>query len=139
MNSRVGKALPPPPHYTENETLSATNAGRYNARLFLASILWILAFPLAAQNQRFDWGNFSFSLSPKVLKDGSITDISLGYQYAASNATGNLRLRFSNATKNEPLDEMVPDSLNAIEDSTFAVFLTPFEYAFFNSPRVQLK
>jgi hypothetical protein len=31
-----------------------------------------------AQNKWYDLGNFSFSLSPKILKDGSITDIGVG-------------------------------------------------------------
>jgi hypothetical protein len=99
-----------------------------------AAALWILAIPLAAQNHE----SFSFSLSPKVLKDGSITDMSLGYQYTPS-STGNVRFRLANTAKNEQFDETVPDSINAIEDQTIALFLTPFEFAFFNRPRVQLK
>jgi hypothetical protein len=101
-------------------------------------ILWILAIPLSAQSERFELGNLSFSLSPKVLKDGSITDVSFGYQYTP-NSAGMLRLRFSNTSKNEQFDETVPDSLNAAESSAFEVFLTPFEYAFINKGGVQLK
>ncbi|MDR1030959.1 MAG: hypothetical protein LBL76_08835 [Treponema sp.] len=104
------------------------------AKSLFAAVLWILAVPLATQSQE----KFSFSLAPKVLKDGSITDISLGYHYTPKSA-GNVRLRFSNTAKNEQFDETVQDSINAVEDKTFALFLTPFEFAFFNRPRVQLK
>jgi hypothetical protein len=64
--------------------------------------------------------------------------MSLGYQYTP-NSAGNVRLRLANTAKNEQFDETVPDSINAIEDQTFALFLTPFEFAFFNQPSVQLK
>jgi hypothetical protein len=101
-------------------------------------VIWILAFPLSVQNQQLDMGRLSFSLSPKVLKDGSIIDTSLGFQYTAHSA-GNARLRFSNTAKNEQFDETVPDSLIASESSVFELFLTPFEYAFLNAESVQLK
>jgi hypothetical protein len=84
------------------------------------------------------WGTLLFLCPPKVLKDGAVTDVSLGYQYT-SNSAGNVRSRFSNTAKNEPFDETVSDSINAIEDSTFGVFLTPFEYARLNRPSVQVK
>jgi hypothetical protein len=101
--------------------------------------MWTLAaIPLAAQNQSFGNGNLSFSLSPKVLKDGSILDAALGWHYTANRA-GTLRLRFSTTAKNEQFDETVPDSLVAIEDSRFETFLTPFEYALLNKPSVQIK
>jgi hypothetical protein len=93
---------------------------------------------LAAQNQSFGNGNFSFSLSPKVLKDGSILDAALGWRYTA-NSAGTLRVRFSTTAKNEQFDETVPDSLVAREDSMFETFLTPFEYAILNKPSVQFK
>jgi hypothetical protein len=51
-------------------------------------------------------------LSPKVLQDGSIIDVSLGYRYASNNA-GNVRLRFSHIAKSEQFDETVTDSLVA--------------------------
>jgi hypothetical protein len=117
-----------------NKALCIIIAARITRRTLFTAALWILAMPLVAQNQE----NFSFSLSPKVLKDGSITDLSLGYQYTP-NSAGNVRLRLSNTAKNEQFDETVPDSINAIEDQTLALFLTPFEFAFFNEPSVQLK
>lgn len=113
-------------------------AARVKRHAIFVIILWIFGFPLSAQNQRFGLGNLSFSLSPKVLKDGSITDVSFGYTYAPHSA-GLLRLRFSNTSENEQFDETVPDSLNASESSAFEVFLTPFEYAFLNKERIQLK
>jgi hypothetical protein len=131
-------------HCTEGRAFSfpviafiATSVKRHAAPLFVA-VLWMAAFPLAAQNQGFSFGNFSFSLSPKVLEDGSITDAYFGYQYIP-NIAGSLRLRFSNTAKNEQFDELVPDSIVAIEDETFELFLMPFEYALLDSPSIQLK
>ncbi|MDR1251360.1 MAG: hypothetical protein LBK62_04245 [Treponema sp.] len=80
-----------------------------------------------AQSQYVDIGRFFFSLSPKVLEDGSITDMSLGYSYTEKYA-GELRFRFSNETKNEQFDETIPDSLNAIEERDLEVFFLPIEY-----------
>jgi hypothetical protein len=80
-----------------------------------------------AQNQRSDIGRFSFSLTPKILKDGNITDFALGYDYTEK-YFGELRLRFSNMAKNEQFNETVPDSLNAIDESSFEIFLTSFNY-----------
>ncbi|MDR0786116.1 MAG: hypothetical protein LBE74_09615 [Treponema sp.] len=138
-NSRGGKAYPVPQRKTRRQT-SATHfrVKRLIPPYLLSVIVCALAAAMPLSAQGFTLGSLSFSLSPKVLKDGSITDLSLGYQYAP-NVAGNLRFRFSNTAKNEQFDETVPDSLVAVDDQTFALFLTPFEYAFLNSPSVQLK
>ncbi|MDR0784796.1 MAG: hypothetical protein LBE74_02795 [Treponema sp.] len=94
--------------------------------------------PLSAQNQSFALGRLSFFLSPKVLKDGSITDASLGFQYTP-NSGGILRVRYSNRANNDQFDETVPDSLVAASTESVEVFLTPFEYAFLNRPSAQIK
>ncbi|MDR1219255.1 MAG: hypothetical protein LBK73_06540 [Treponema sp.] len=122
MNSNIDKA----PRRLGNRALCAIKP-------LFAAAFWTLAIPLAAQAQE----RLSFSLSPKVLKDGSIIDMSLGCHYTPQIA-GNVRLRFSNATRNERFDETA-DSLNVVEDQTFALFLTPLEFALFNRPSVQLK
>lgn len=99
-------------------------------------LLAILPPSLFAQSQRFDFGRFSFALSPKVLKDGSITDLSFGYAYAEKYA-GTLRLRFSSEAKNEQFDETLPDSLNASDESGIEAFLIPFEYFFAKNARME--
>jgi hypothetical protein len=81
-------------------------------------------------------GRFSFSLSPKVLKNGSIIDMELGYEYTEKYA-GELHLRFSTETKNEQFDETIPDSLNAIDKSNFEVFLMPFRYFIIKRPHIK--
>ncbi|MDR0411239.1 MAG: hypothetical protein LBH75_04610 [Treponema sp.] len=95
MNSKIDKTYAPPsPLNIKRERRSLTNLSAVRTTPFFI-ILWTLALPLGAQDQHFNYGNFAFSLSPKVLEDGSITDASLGCQYTPS-STGSIRLRFSN-------------------------------------------
>lgn len=93
---------------------------------------------LFAQDQYFDIGRFSFFLTPKILKNGSITDFGLGYEYTEHFA-GELRLRFSTEVKNEQFDETIPDSLNAADENNFEVFLMPFEYFFVKKQRIRIR
>jgi hypothetical protein len=97
-----------------------------------------LSVTIFAQNQRFDISRFSFSLTPKVLKDGSITDFTLGYEYT-ENYSGELRLRFSNEAKNEQFAENVSDSLNAVDENRLEVFLMPFEYLLLKRQHIELQ
>jgi hypothetical protein len=92
-------------------------------------VLCVAPLTVYAQSQRSYIGRFSFSLAPKILKDGTITDFALGYDYTEK-YFGEIRLRFSNTAKNEQFDETVPDSLNAIDESSFEIFLTPLNYYF---------
>jgi hypothetical protein len=80
------------------------------------------------QNRRLPLGNFSFSLSPKILEDGSIIDIGAGLDYA-NRFRGELRFRNTITAKNEEAAN-VADSLNAVNENIFEVFFLPIEYAF---------
>jgi hypothetical protein len=109
-----------------------------NRKSLLAGIL-VALIPAGAfsQDQSFDFGRFSFFSSPKILKDGSITDVGLGYAYTERLA-GELRLSFSGESKNERFDEAVPDSLNAMTKNAFTVYLVPLEFFFIKSQRTRL-
>jgi hypothetical protein len=74
-------------------------------------------------NQRLGIGSFSFSLSPKIMKDGSITDINLGLAYTKA-WPGEIRSRNTAVSKNEELQDVV-DSLNAVSENIFEVFSCP--------------
>jgi hypothetical protein len=107
-------------------------------RLAIGMFMACISVPLFAQNEYGDFGPFSFFLTPKVLKDGSITELGLGYDYT-ERSSGELRLRFSNEAKNEQFDETVPDSLNAVDKSGFALFLIPYHHFFAKSPRIRFQ
>ncbi|MDR1902516.1 MAG: hypothetical protein LBQ88_09585 [Treponema sp.] len=89
-----------------------------------------------AENQRFSIGNFNFSLSPKILKDGSITDIGLGLAYTDA-WSGEVRFRNTSVSKNEEFQD-VADSLNAVNESIFEVFFLPAQYSFVKTPAMRL-
>jgi hypothetical protein len=111
-----------------------------NIRGWLAAGILGVGIPLTAfaQSQNFGNDRFSFSLTPKVLRNGSITDVALGYAYT-ENSSGELRLRFSNEAKNEQFDETVPDSLNAIDEKSIEVFLMPFKYLLVKNPFIEFQ
>ncbi|MDR1400437.1 MAG: hypothetical protein LBJ41_10980 [Treponema sp.] len=102
------------------------------------ALLLLCLCPLCAytQNTQLSIGSFSFSLSPKILEDGSITDIGLGLDYA-DRLKGELRFRNTISSKNEEIAD-VADSLNAVNEKLFEVFFLPIEYAFVKSPSVRL-
>jgi len=105
-------------------------------RNFVRSLIFFIIFastPVFAENTRFDFGNFFISLSPRILEKGSMTDIALGYRYTEKDA-GELHLRFSKEDKNEEFDiDGVTDSLNALSENNFEVFLLPIEHVFIRS------
>jgi hypothetical protein len=85
----------------------------------------VLAFP---QDKTVNLGSFNFFLSPKILEDGSITDFGFGLAYNDSWG-GELRFRYTAIEKNEEIPG-TEDSLNAINEKFFEVFLLPAEYRF---------
>jgi hypothetical protein len=101
------------------------------ASLLFFSIFLLFVSPLVfSQDQKFSFGNMYFEVSPKILEDGSITDINIGYRYTEKYA-GDLRLRFSKESKNEEIElDEVKDSLNTVNNSNTEVYLLPFEYYF---------
>jgi hypothetical protein len=102
--------------------------------LWLAVFLGFLPFIGYTQQKDFSLGNFSFSLSPKVLETGTITEFALGYAYTDQFA-GDLRLRYTTIAQNEDLLG-VDDSLNAVNEKIFEIFLLPMEYRFLINPEI---
>jgi hypothetical protein len=92
------------------------------------TVLLLLPIFAHAQNTSLDFGNFSFSLTPRILKDGSITDLSLAMLYSDSFGV-ELRLRSTQISKNEEISG-ADDSLNAINETIYEVFALPFQYRF---------
>jgi hypothetical protein len=90
-----------------------------------------------AENQGVDLGRFGFSLSPKILKDGSITDTGLNVAYTDT-WSGEVRLRNTAVSKNEELQD-VADSLNAVNENIFEVFFLPAQYHFFKTPAMRIR
>jgi hypothetical protein len=78
-----------------------------------------------------------FSINPKLLEDGSMTDMSLGYDYNDT-WTSELKVRFTKESWYEPLDESFDSSLNAVDDSSYEFFLFPAEYFFIKDLSVDL-
>jgi hypothetical protein len=88
-----------------------------------------------AENQSFDIGRFSFSLSPKILEDGSIIDTSLGLAYTKA-WSGEIRFRNTAISKNEELQDAA-DSLNAVNENIYEVFFLPAHYSFIKTPALR--
>lgn len=103
----------------------------------------VIFCPIAAYSQNmdsaaelFDFGKMFFSVSPRILENGSITDINLGYRYT-ENLSGKLHFRFSSEDKNEEFDiEGVQDSLNAFSEKNYEFFLLPFEVSFLRNKTI---
>ncbi|MDR0759201.1 MAG: hypothetical protein LBF74_03725, partial [Treponema sp.] len=104
----------------------------------LYALLLLCLCPLCAytQNTQLSIDNFSFSLSPKILEDGSITDIGVGLDYA-DRLGGELRFRNTLSSKNEEIAG-VADSLNAVNEHIFEAFFLPLEYSFVKSSSARL-
>jgi len=100
---------------------------------------FILFFVLTAypETSRFDINRVSFFISPKILNDGSITDIGIGFNYT-KNLFGNLRFRSTMISKNEELQD-VSDSLNTVNEKVYDFYLTPIEYHFLNTSNTNFK
>jgi len=96
----------------------------------------VIPFYVCAENQIVDLGRFNFSLSPKILKDGSITDIGLGIMYTDT-LGGELRFRNTNISKNEELLG-VSDSLNAVTENSFELFILPIKYYVYKTASFRL-
>jgi hypothetical protein len=88
------------------------------------------------QNHDVNFGDFYFSLSPKILKYGTINDLTFGYNYTKS-LTSELRLRFSYVTKKEQFDKTLPDSLNIIEENNIETFFIPLKYYFIKNSYIE--
>jgi len=92
------------------------------------AVLFLLPMLAYAQGTSFNFGDFSFSLTPRILEDGSITDLSLGMIYSEPFG-GEIRLRNTQTAKNEEIPD-TDDSLNAIKETIYELFVLPFQYRF---------
>jgi len=90
--------------------------------------LILLLLPFFTHAQTLDFGNFSFSLTPRILEDGSIIDLSLGMMYS-EHFGGEIQFRNTQTAKNEEISG-ADDSLNAIKETIYEVFVLPFQYRF---------
>jgi len=96
-------------------------------RIFLALLL--LPLCVYAQDEEpvsFMFGNISFSLTPRILEDGSMTDFSFGMMYSGSMGL-DIQLRGTQIAKNEEIGG-TDDSLNAIKETVYEVFVLPVQY-----------
>jgi hypothetical protein len=99
----------------------------------------VLLWPVQSysQTRNLSLGDFSFFLSPKILKDGSITDLGFGLRYSGD-WSGELRLRNTITSKNEELSG-VADSLNAVNENILEVFFLPLQYTFLQTGKTRLR
>jgi hypothetical protein len=112
---------------------------RRNHIPFLGFLIIFSPVVAYSQNVDFDFGKIFFSVSPRILENGSITDITLGYRYTEK-FSGKLHFRFSNEDKNEEFDiEGVVDSLNAVSEKNYEFFLLPIEINFLQNVTANLR
>jgi len=97
----------------------------YKTLILLALLVPALAYG-QSEGSAFDFGNISFALTPKVMEDGSITDISLGLVYNEI-LGGDYRYRSTIVSKNEEFPDL-SDSLNARNEKTYEAFILPVGY-----------
>ncbi|MDR2446552.1 MAG: hypothetical protein LBD58_04590 [Treponema sp.] len=79
-----------------------------------------------AQEQKVGIGDFGFSFAPKILKEGSITDLGFSLKYT-ERLSGAIHFRYTAIAKNEELFG-VADSLNAVNNHIFETFFLPIQY-----------
>jgi hypothetical protein len=114
------------------------NAG-INTKSVIRSFVFLFffsTFVAFSESNRFDIERLSFSVSPKILKDGSITDSDLEWGYSDA-LYGKVHFRFTTTSKNEEFENLT-DSLNATKENVYEVFLLPIEYYFFGMPKTGL-
>ena len=91
----------------------------------------LCTFMVFAQEQEFNFGNLNIFLIPRILADGSITDFGFGFTYS-ERWSGDLDLRYTAIAKNEELQD-VSDSLNAVKENNFKIFLMPGNFRILNT------
>lgn len=96
----------------------------------LFNLLLLLPYLIFAEGQLFELNKFNFVSSHKILEEGSITDMGLGFAYTQT-LSGELRYRSTKTAKNEELDGTA-DSLNAVNETIYEFFLSPVKYRFDN-------
>jgi hypothetical protein len=94
------------------------------------ALLIFLLLPCFAysEGKPLDLGNASFFLDAKIAEDGSITDVGLGLSYSGVWG-GEIRGQAAKTSKNEELDDPdVADSLIAVNETVYELFLLPIQY-----------
>ena len=94
-------------------------------------IFVIVPFSVFAQEHTSYFKNLTIFLTPRILADGSITDFGIGLAYSEK-WRGDLNLRYTAIAKNEELQN-VDDSLNAVKDNIFEIFLLPGKFKILNT------
>jgi hypothetical protein len=84
---------------------------------------------------KFNLGRISFSMTPKILENGTLTDYSLGYRYAERFAV-ELRTRFTEESYNAPLYEDMK-SLVATDNTVYEFFILPLRYYFYKNAQMK--
>ena len=80
------------------------------------------------EGMSLDFGVVNFFMDTKIMEDGSIFSIGLGLNYS-KNWGGEVRGKFEKTAKNEEIDDpFVSDSLIAVNESIYEVFLLPVQY-----------
>ena len=110
------------------------------------TFLWVWIFfaflrpvYIFSEDTELDLGKLFFSVSPRILENGTITDIGFGYRYNEKYSQ-RLNFSFSNESKNEEFkSEGVEDSLNARTEKNYELFLFPVELTFLRSSVTELK
>jgi hypothetical protein len=90
----------------------------------IALFFFLLSLSLYAQESFFE--RIFFSVTPRLIQNGSILDASLGFRYT-DRLAGELRFRRTESSGNEAF-ENVKDSLNALNSTIYEVYLLPLEY-----------
>jgi len=99
-------------------------------------ILLLAPLFVHAQNTSLDFGKFSFSLTPRILQDGSITDLSLGMNYSDS-LGGEIQFGNTQIARNEEIPG-ADDSLNAVKETIYEISFLPVQYRFLQKPNFKL-
>jgi hypothetical protein len=87
----------------------------------------------------FDFGKLFFSVSPRPLEGGFITDMTVGYRYA-ENTQGKVRFRSMSEDNIDTIDvDSIESSQNASRKENFEVLLFPFERLFQTGEAANLK
>jgi hypothetical protein len=102
--------------------------------VFLYGIgLALISNPGYAQEAGANLGNFGFTFAPKILKEGSITDLGFNLKYT-DRLSGAVNFRYTAITENTELLDAA-DSLNAVTEHIFEIFFLPLQYALLAAER----
>jgi hypothetical protein len=95
-----------------------------------AVLLFFVLLPCSvfSQSKPLDWGNASFLLDTKIMEDGSIINVGFGLNY--NNVWGGeIRGQAVKTSTNEKEDDpAVADSLIAVKETVYEIFLLPIQY-----------